>query len=122
MVNENNFYYGACQKVTVVVPVDILFLTAAAGIVFLFAAGLVVTRKILRGRAATGPKPASPELRTALEEERDSIPERVREHTERRMTELDKVSHGTEETSELSPTAEPGPPPSPETGTKVDSD
>jgi hypothetical protein len=57
-----------------------------------------------------------------LEEERDSIPERVREHTERQMTELDEISHGAEETSELSSTPEPGPPTSPETGTEGDSD
>ena len=75
MVNENNFYYGASQEVTVVVSVDLLFLTAAAGIVFLSAAGLAVTRKIQRGRAATGPKLASPELRAALEEKRNSIRE-----------------------------------------------
>jgi hypothetical protein len=122
VVNENNYYYGASQEVTVVVPVDLLFLTAVAGIVFLSAAGLAVTRKILRGRAATGPKTASPELRKALKEERDSIPERVREHTERRMTELDEISHGIEEISEPSSTTEPGPPTPPETGTEGDSD
>ena len=75
MVNENNFYCGASQEVTVVVSVNLLFLTAAAGIVFLSAAGLAVTRKIRRGRAATGLKLASLELRTALEEKRDSIRE-----------------------------------------------
>ena len=111
---------SASFTVTIVSPPDVLFLTMVAGIVFFSAAGLAVTRKILRGRAASKPKPASPGLRKALEEERDSIPERVREHTERRMTELDEISHGAEETSELSSTAEPGIPP--KTGTEGDSD
>jgi len=111
---------SASFTVTIVSPPDVLFLTMVAGIVFFSAAGLAVTRKILRGRAASKPKPASPELSKALEEERDNIPERVREHTERRIAELDEVSYGAEEASELSSTTEPGTPP--ETGTEGDSD
>ena len=113
---------SASFTVTIVSPPDVLFLTMVAGIVFFSAAGLAVTRKILRGRVSKESKPVSPELRKALEEERDSIPERVREHTERRIAELDEVSHGAEETSELSSTTESGSPPSPETGTEGDGD
>jgi hypothetical protein len=131
-IYEFEFRYGgpgtgvsemsASFTVTIVSPPDILFLTMVAGIVFFSAASLAVTRKILRGRAASKPKPASPELSKALEEERDSIPERVREHTERRMTELDEISHSAEETSKLSSTTESSPPTPPETGTEGDSD
>ena len=50
-----------------------------------------MSRKIIRGRSASVPPSVSPEVSEALKEERDSIPERVREHSERRIAELDEM-------------------------------
>ncbi|TFH06439.1 MAG: hypothetical protein E4H14_10840 [Candidatus Thorarchaeota archaeon] len=99
VVNENSFYYGANQEVIVALPPDLMFIGTILGSIFLFAAGITVSRKVIRGRRVSGP-PSPEEVSRALEEERDSIPERVREHSEKRLAELDGVGKDSGESSE----------------------
>jgi hypothetical protein len=52
---------------------------------------IAVGRKIIGERTVSSPTSVPPEVSQALEEERASIPERVREHSERRIAELDEI-------------------------------
>jgi hypothetical protein len=99
VVNENEFYHGSSQQVTVTIIPDFLLLGVAGGSVFILAVGVALSRKIIRGRSASAPPAVSPEVSEALREERDSIPERVREHSERRIAELDEIGREGEDSS-----------------------
>lgn len=100
VVNEDDFYYGAIQEVTIAVPVDLMFLGTVVGAIFMIAAGITISRKIIRWRAVSDPPSVSPEVSRALEKERDSIPERVRERTKERIAELDEMGRDSVESGE----------------------
>ena len=100
VVNEDNYYFGAQQEVPIAVPADLMFLGTVVGAIFMLAAGITISRKIIRGRRVSSPPSVSPEVSRALEEERDSIPERVREHSEKRLAELDGLGGDSGESSE----------------------
>ncbi|TFG34204.1 hypothetical protein EU527_04570 [Candidatus Thorarchaeota archaeon] len=92
VVNEDDFYYGSTQEVTVALPPDLMFIGTVVCSIFLVAAGIAVGRKVILGRRVLSTPSVSPEVSRALEEERDSIPERVREYSERKIAELDEMS------------------------------
>jgi hypothetical protein len=117
VVNESSYYHGAIEEINITVPPNVLVLTIAAGSTLAVAIGLAVGRKTIRARLRTGPEPLSSEISKALEEERELIPERVREHSERQLAELDELSGDelisepeempSDEIEEVSPSSEP---------------
>jgi hypothetical protein len=90
-VDETEFFYGVSEEMVVNFPMDLSLATVAAASLFVVMAGIALSRKIIRGRSISGPPSVPPEVSEALREERDSIPERVREHSERRIAELDEM-------------------------------
>jgi len=98
-VDDTDFYYGVSEEMIIAFPSDltpILF-----GVIGVFSGIIVIgiARK-RRGVSLGIPSPVSPEISEALEKERDSIPERVREHSEKRLAELDGMGIDSRESSE----------------------
>ncbi|MGY5852343.1 MAG: Ig-like domain-containing protein, partial [Candidatus Thorarchaeota archaeon] len=100
VVNEDGYYRGSSQQITVSIPLDPMFVISILSTICFVTAPIAIGRKIYRGRAKDEPSTVSPEVSKALEEERDSIPERVREHSEKRLAELDGIEIDSEESSE----------------------
>jgi len=90
-VEDSEYYFGVSDEMIVSFPTDqsMVLMIAASGF---FGLSLVaVFRKRRSNRMKAPPLPVSPAISKALEEERDSIPERVREHSEKHLAELDGI-------------------------------
>ena len=90
IVEENDYFKGSFGEMTIALPPDILTMTIILGSVFSGALIIAVTRKKRQVSVEPTPKPVSPEVRKALYEEHELIPERRREETERKIAELDE--------------------------------
>jgi len=99
VVNEDSFYYGSVEQVTVALPLDLMSIVSILSAICLVVTPIAVGRKVIRGRRVSSP-PSPEDVSRALEEERDSIPERVREHSEKRLAELDGTGKDSGEPSE----------------------
>jgi hypothetical protein len=87
--SESAFYYGSSLEEIIVIPLDLLPLLVLLSLAFIGATFVAVGRKIVVFRDPARPPPVSPEISKALEEEKESIPERIKEHSEKRRSELE---------------------------------
>ena len=92
-VQESEYYFGISNEMIVSFPTDYSLVLVGAIGAFTGVSFIAVIRK-RRGNRTVTPAPSrhGPELGKALEEERELIPERVRERTKKRIAELDGLS------------------------------